>query len=778
MVEQALSSKTQALCRHCSDELLPRDLERGFCCAGCEIIFHLLNEQGLERFYQLKPKRLLPQIHYFSRQTDLSWFDEEVTKRPGHLLLAIDGIQCAACVWVIRELVKRFGVARVSINTVLGKLRVDYAPDSFDAKSYLQTLNQLGYATTPFSAKRDGEQRRDHVVLRMGVCVAIAMNTMFLSFCVYLGVRESNPAIFQLFTRINFFLSFLSVLVGGTYFFARAWAGLRKRLFHLDVPISLGIVATFVGSVLAFFRAEERGVYFDTLNIFIALMLAGRYVQQRFLERNRNGFVAQSQALPVSVYRLRPQLEKISVDQITAHDHLLCVPGQLLPVDAEVLSEKPSEWNLDWITGESAPVVYCKGAVVPAGACLLSSTSVELKAEHDYASSRLLAMLELPPSEKQSLFWQRVMQSYVLMVLGAAVAAAGFWAWFEPSRVLTVVVSILVVTCPCSLGLAIPLARSLANRRLLLDGVFLRREELLDKLAELDTIFFDKTGTLTLSTLRVSNPQMLDVLSEHDASVLLSATLSSQHPASRALTQELLRRHLVPLQVQCREVPASGLFIELGEDRYFVGKPHAAQQHNQYAVEFQKNGSVLALVNCEETVLTDAAETMTTLQKMGLKVFQLSGDKADRVAQMAQQLHIPAMHSFAELRPEQKAWYVRHAGGKALMLGDGVNDTFAQQEAFVSGTPVANRHHLAANVDFFFVSGSLLWLARMLQLGKRLRRVTRANLYFTFSYNTIVIGCAFFGLITPLVCAIIMPLSSLFTLTLTANRMRKNLEPT
>ena len=171
-------------------------------------------------------------------------------------------------------------------------------------------------------------------------------------------------------------------------------------------------------------------------------------------------------------------------------------------------------------------------------------------------------------------------------------------------------------------------------------------------------------------------------------------------------------------------------------------------------------------------VLSDAAETIVGLQKMGLKVFQLSGDKTDRVARLAQQLHIPASQSFAELRPEQKAWYVRHVGGKALMLGDGVNDTFAQQAAFVSGTPVANRHHLAANVDFFFVSGSLLWLARMLQLGKCLRRVTRANLYFTFSYNSIVIACAFFGLITPLVCAIIMPLSSLLTLTLTARRMR------
>ncbi len=759
-------------CLHCGQSV-PRG-RKEFCCMGCLAVYRLLHDSGLDKYYQLRPSKTYPLLNYVSRPVDFAWVEQLPGFNQGVVQMDIEGLQCAACIWVICELAKKRKYARVDGDMALGRLCIEFDPQQFDLKEYLAELHAFGYRTGPLL--QGGRTSNSSLLIRMGVCIAIAMNSMFLAISLYLGLNQNEPQLYRLFSDLNFYLSFLSVVVGGSYFFSRAIQSLKKKVLHFDLPIALGILFAFSGSVLARWQDRNEGTYFDTINIFISLMLVGRYVQNRVLQKNRNTLLSTQKLSDLKITRIGGDLTDISFDEIKKGDHLLVFAGGIVPVEC-ILKKGKADLSLAWISGESMPKVFEEGESIPAGAHLLGQSAIEICAASDFNTSLLSLLMPKERSHEMMPFlWQWVTARYVVLVLSAALVAAIVWAFIDPTRIPAIVTSILVVTCPCSLGISIPLARTYAHRWLMLRGVFVRDGALLDKCVDIKNIVFDKTGTLTLATMEVCNPDFFSTLKLHDLQILYNGVARSRHPASQAVFQCLAEKKLPWVSVDTIEIAGEGLIVSTDKDTYRIGRFYCdwpRKNGSEYHVNFMKNNMTLGVITLTERLIEDTQSSINQLKKSGYQIYMMSGDQKNRVMAMAHKIEIPIDHVYAECSPNDKARYLSELDGKkSLMLGDGLNDSLAFGRARICGAPVWEKSTMAQNADFFYMAGHLRFLPALFQMAEKLKGVIRMNLHFALFYNLITISLCFLGLMTPVMTAILMPLGSVFILSTTFLRLR------
>ncbi|MGL5018664.1 MAG: heavy metal translocating P-type ATPase metal-binding domain-containing protein, partial [Luteolibacter sp.] len=368
-----------ANCEHCGTEFSQRNGLVRFCCKGCEFVADLISENGFEQFYDLKqgiavaPVRSRP-----FEEHDFSWLPAKVAEAEekatasgdgARLDLALEGISCVGCVWLVEKLFSRHaGSVRAAANPSSGRLHVEWMPGKCELEPFLRELCQFGYVAAP-AGTVTGDHERRRLAARLGLCGAFALNTMGFSLPVYLGM----PADFEfagLFKLIAFLSATLSMLVGGGYFMDRAWRALRAGSLHIDLPIALGLVAAYIGSIVGWALGSERLMYFDFVSIFVFLMLAGRYLQSSAVERNRRRLVRQ-QPVPEAVPRADGEGAPVGRAEILPGLKFLLAPGQALPVSG-VLAAGEADFSLEWIHGEADPVRYAAGARLPAGAILLS----------------------------------------------------------------------------------------------------------------------------------------------------------------------------------------------------------------------------------------------------------------------------------------------------------------------------------------------------------------------------------------------------------------------
>ncbi|QQR88611.1 MAG: heavy metal translocating P-type ATPase metal-binding domain-containing protein [Myxococcales bacterium] len=285
------SNKEATVCKHCALPLGPGSVGE-FCCRGCQVVFSLLHEEKLGRYYSLRRGRGIPVADTNSKAVDLKWLEQlekqKVSEGIQHVRLDVQGLHCTGCVWLFETLFRRQqGAYRIITNPSLGS--VDLSVDEhFPLREWVSQLQSFGYRFGPRSKKR--EKQSDSLLIRMGICLALAGNAMLFAIATYLGLHEGE--LYRFVNTVNFFLSVIAVIVGGSVFFRSAWTAIQKRVLHFDVPIALGIGLAFCGSLLAFVRGVQQVAYHDTLTIFIALMLLGRFLQERALERNRRHLLA------------------------------------------------------------------------------------------------------------------------------------------------------------------------------------------------------------------------------------------------------------------------------------------------------------------------------------------------------------------------------------------------------------------------------------------------------------------------------------------------------
>ena len=769
----AQAQKKEKVCIHCGTLVPFSWRETDFCCSGCQYVYRLIHEYNLDRYYELKPDQNQPLVGLFQRKESFDWVDQDESVKGGKIRLEIEGVQCAACIWLVKELASQFGTARVHVNSALGTLTIDFVPTEFELKEYLLLIQEFGYKTSKFNPKKTAK-KNSSLLIRFGLSTALSINAMMISASFYVGLdRSLDPTLFGLFSNINFVLATLVVLIGGSYFLERAILALRNRVLHFDLPIAVGLVLAYVGSVVAHFSGYDDNVYFDTVCIFISLMLLGRFLQNRMIEKNKSQILADDKLHHLKAKKINDGLEEIPFSEVKKGDHLLLSKGEIVPTDAKMISRKKSQFSLRWINGESKPTIYQNSDTIPSGAQLLSD-SIEVETLSDFSFSTLFLLLpDAQMEERMPKYWSAVTRYYVIAVLSLVSLSFLFWSFIDVEKAFQIAIALSVVTCPCGLGIAVPLARSLANKKIMSLGVFVRDPYFLEMLSGIRNVFFDKTGTLTLSNLHLVNQDEVLSLSEVDLQVLFSATARSHHPASQAIYQVLLGQKITFVNASVAEVVGSGLEIRYQEQSYFLGKSKQEQNENQYQISFQKNGHEILQIILEETILDHAKETIRNFKEQGIEAFQISGDKKVRVQDVALQLGIDPKNSFGECSPTEKADLIeKYDRNDSLYLGDGLNDSLAFQKAFVSGSPLTEHASLIEQSHFFFVSSSLEFLRKLFVASRKLRSTIGFNIRFAIFYNFTVVIWATMGWITPLFCAILMPLSSLFVVGTTSFRLK------
>ncbi len=774
-----MDSSDIAACLHCASPIPRGSKLEGFCCTGCQAVYGLLRSQGLERYYDLAGEKVIPVAEAASERS-FAWLEpllarsEEGSGSVCTLDLDVQGIHCAACVWLMEELFRRQeGGSSLVVNPALGKVRLSWRRGVLDPKAFLSEVERFGYLFGPSRKTTDAASRS--LLLRLGITAAIGMNVMLFSVAFYLGLAPDEERIFRLFVQLSVWLSSAVVLIGGWPFFRAACLSLKRGVLHLDLPIALGILLVYATSLVQA-RGDDAFFYFDTLNIFVTLMLVGRWVQQRVLDRNRRFLLEDGGADGILVRRREgDRLVAIRAPLIQAGDHLMAAPGDLVPVDAQALDT--GAFSTDWITGESEVRSVELGEVVPAGSFNAGNRAVALLARTDFASSPLPSLLRSTSPEAEQdrpghvRFWDRLVRIYVVLVLGLAGLGLAIWWPTDPEKALQVTASLLVVTCPCGIGIAIPLAYELAQSRLRRVGLFVRRQGLLDKLPRVRRLLFDKTGTLTLGRLHLLRPDALDGLDPSLRDAAFDMASRSNHPVSRCLAGALGDRGArFDPEAPVREIPGCGMELVRGSRTYRLGKASWAAPGGveDAATLLSVDGTAAAFFPMAETIRADARREIAAFGQAGIEVWLLSGDQRAKVEAMAERLGIDADRAFGGLSPQGKAEFVEELDhGDTLFLGDGVNDSLAFERALCAGTPAVDRPVLPGKSDFFLLGEGIRGIRDAIDLSKQLRSVIRRILILALAYNVLVISLSLVGWMTPLRAAILMPASSITVLLFT-----------
>jgi Cu2+-exporting ATPase len=774
----ARTEATTALCLHCRSPLSGARVDT-FCCLGCRNVHALLEASGLDRYYQLRGEQALAPVPFRTSQRDHAWLDALIESQGSagsrRLSLDVQGIQCGACVWLIGALFKRApGALSHQLNPTLGRLDCVVSAQ-FPLKEFVGEVEAFGYRLGP--AQRKVEASSDTLLLRTGVCAALAGNTMFLGAATYLGL-DSGP-LHALIQNASFATASLSALIGGSYFVERAWAGLRRGVLHLDLPIAVGMGLAYAGSVFSHWFSAGRAAYFDTVSVFIALMLLGRLLQERLIARNRRQLLENDGASCLIARRLSGgKSEFVACKALVTGDRLLICPGEIVPVRARIEADSAS-CSFDWINGESEPHEAARGDDVAAGAINVGTSAFEVVALAPFQSSELDLLLRTDDSARQRLsgdFWDRTARIYVVAVLAAT--ALGMLLWWQLGAELTatldIATAVLVVTCPCAFGIAVPLAYELGVAGLRRRGLFVRDASFFDRAARITRIVFDKTGTLTTGVPALADARVLEAFPPRELALLYALVARSNHPKSTAVARavELFAPDLRAEPLATREEPGKGIEAMVDGERYRFGDARwalGAGLDREHGPVFSRNGVLIAQLELTEVARPDAQVELAQLAREGYELWIASGDQSARVAPLARELGIPNARALGDLTPDDKRALIDRLDQRdTLMLGDGINDGLALSRAHCSGTPAIDRPFVPSRADFYFLTPGLTPVRLALSVARAVRSTVHKALWFAALYNVFAVTLAYAGWMRPWLAALLMPGSSIAVLLFTA----------
>ena len=687
------------------------------------------------------------------------------TGKSQHLELHVSGAKCAGCLAKIEKSVAALdGVSEARLNLSTGKFDVTWQ-GPLPASEIAETVSGLGYGVSA-AAETDADdiQRKEEreLLLAMGVAAFAAANIMLLSVSVWAGAGEMGTNTKQIMHAISGVIALPAVAFSGRPFFRSAWSVLKRGRANMDVPISLAIILAFTVSVVETIRGGEHA-YFDAAAMLIFFLLIGRFLEARVRRRACSAANELAGMSNRAVTRIDCDGNAIKVNPgvVAPGDTILLAQGERAVVDM-ALSDEFCELDESLVTGESAPHVLSKGMRIYAGAVNLSSP-VQAKAL-SRASDSLLADIGrmLDAGEQRRSAYRKIADKAVALYVPFVHSAAAltFIGWMLAGasfrEAILIAVSTLIITCPCALALAAPVAHVVAAGKLFQLGIFLKSGDALERFASVDRIVLDKTGTLSLGI-----PQLSD---ETDESVIADAALlarSSRHPLSRAIADAAGPG---PIALNVTEKPGCGLeatvegqLWRLGSGRWIGTDQGGSHTRNLY---LQRGDEDPIALEFADRLIPGTDNAIKALEAAGYQTEILSGDTEERVAEVARDLGVSNYTSAAS--PRDKAAHLeslRDQGHKVLMVGDGLNDAGALSLAHASVTPGTAIDISQAASDAVY-SGGISSLPVLLKVSKRTRSVMLENFTFAALYNLVAIPIAVTGHATPLVAALAMSFSS------------------
>ncbi|MCX9157047.1 heavy metal translocating P-type ATPase [Niveibacterium sp. 24ML] len=801
-------------CYHCGLPVAPGvDLHvlidgspRAMCCAGCEAVAQAIVAGGLVDYYRHRDalpearREAMPaelkQLGLFDHAEFQKSFVRDVGADEREADLILEGITCAACVWLNEQhLARQPGVTAVQVNYATRRARVRWDPARTKLSQVLAAIGEIGYRAHPYDAQRSEQlalKERRVALWRLLVAGFGMMQVMMYAYPVYVaGEGDITPDAVFLMRWASLALTLPVVLYSAAPFFQRAWRDVKLRRLGMDVPVALGVGAAFLASLWATITHSGE-VYFDSVTMFVFFLLCGRYLEMLARQRAVRGAEELGRVVPSFAARFlawpASQTEDVPVLALAAGDVLRIRPGEAIPADGVVI-EGQSEADESWLTGESRAVSKRVGDRVACGS-VNGGGPLVIRAEHVGEETRLASikrLMERAAAERPQIVEQadRFAVRFVLVLIVLACGTGLYWWLNDPARAIWIFASVLVVSCPCALSLATPVALTVATDALARAGLLVTRGHAIESLARADLFAFDKTGTLTQGRLILTEVRHAPGADRAQLLAIAAALeQASEHLIGRALIRASGDTRL-PLVTELASVPGRGVegrcegeTLRVGNYAYvaeLAGQSPAwmSSGGGSVSVYLGGSGAWLAQFILADTCRSEAASLIAGLRSQGGQVAMLSGDAVETVKAIADELKIDDARG--ALLPEDKHAAVRQwqeAGHTVAMVGDGINDAPVLAQAHVSVAVGSGTELARTQADLVLLGDSLEPLIRGRLAAIRTLAVIRQNLTWSFAYNVLAIPAAMGGWVTPWMAGIGMSASSLLVV-LNALRLRR-----
>ena len=773
--------------------------QQDMCCPGCQAVAQTIVDNNLTSYYRDrlsfsdKPASLIPDaLRLYDTQEQIAQFE---TDTEGKLqgTFSIEGIRCGACVWLIeKHLTQLAGVQAINLNLSTEKLHVVWDGEQCKPSDIVKSVRELGYAAYPFDPLRHGELLRKNaktLFRQLFIAGLSMMQVMMYAVPVYLADADTMDKDMEGLMRwASLLLTLPAVLYSAQPFFKSAWSNIKLRALGMDVPVALGIAAAFIGSVFSTVTGQGD-VYFDSVTMFIFLLLCSRYLELIVRRRAASTLENMQHTLPSSAWLLQDYPESrepycVPAAQLRVGHVILIKPGEAIPADG-VIVEGNTSVDLSLLTGESQPQKKMLGESLPGGAVNVSQ-AILLRVEKlakDSTLHALIRLIEQAGSGKPKIAqWaDRVAAWFVSALLLFACTVLIFWGWVDPVRAWPIAIAVLVVSCPCALSLATPSALAAATDALLRQGVLIMQPHVLETLHRATHIVFDKTGTLTEGQPKLEDIRLMG--DKNRAEVLqLAAALEegSAHPVASMLIQAAKQSQGAPSLLKLEAVESyagQGLACKVDGVLHRIGNAKfvaeiagdllpAVEVTDQFSADhacvYLGNASGwLARFTFNDALRSDAQAVIHYFQSHHKTVILLSGDAESVVKKTVRQLGIAIARG--GVLPAEKLAYVKNLqaqGGIVTMVGDGINDAAVLHAADVSFAMGSGAALAQSHADAVLMTVRLSALCDAAETAAQTMRVIRQNLSWATLYNLVAIPAAAWGLLSPWMAGVGMSISS------------------
>lgn len=810
-------------CTHCG-LAVPRGLlvagrDQQFCCQGCASVYEVIHGCGLDAYYRLRDQS--DSTGQAVKPTDcdrIASFDTDKfselyvrTRDDGMCVvdLMLEGVHCAACVWLIEKLPRVVpGVIEARLSLRQATVRITWDPTQAQLSKIAKALGTLGYPPHPARGNKDGVQLAEQrtMMIRMGVAGALAGNAMLLAFALYTGLFSEMEAQYaQLFRWASAVLGVIALAWPGRVFFQGAFAALRTRSPHLDVPIALALgvggAAGLVNVVLG--RGE---IYFDSLTVLVFLLLVGRFIQYRQQRRADESVGLLFSLTPSHCRRIitteqNESAEQVPIEAVQVGDLLEVRAGELIPADGTI-EEGNASIIASLLTGESRPVAVQTGDGICAGSQLANAT-IRLRVSAVGEQTRVGMLMDLVQqgvSDKPQIvaLTDRIAGWFVIAVSSIALTVFAVWSVIDLSAAVDHTVALLIIACPCALGLATPLTLAVAIGRSAQNDILIKSGAVLDRLAKPGRLLMDKTGTMTRGMMRVEAwvgdlAVMPFVIAAEGHATHPIADAIVQYGKSQAIKASPADDAIDVCIDDCGITATTPLgTLHIGSKRYMnrqactidSAQKSQAQVWAQQAlttVYIAVANKVVSQLAVGDALHADTTHSISQLKAWGWQIEMLTGDEAAVANQVGQAVGLEPHAIRAGVNPEQKLAAIRERDSDraVVMIGDGVNDAAALAAADVGIAVSGGAEPSLAAADVYLAKPGLSGLVQLVANARRSRAVVIQNLALSLTYNAVAIGLAAMGLVTPLLAAILMPLSSaaVLALAMKGQLMTKPIKP-
>ncbi len=780
----------ELICDHCAEKFLPADLvseeiagtTRNFCCFGCRGAYLIIRGAGLEHFYQRPDRQTGALKEAFNLRFDDAYLERFVRHHDAgdEINLIVDGIRCASCIWLIERLLQKHpGIVSVRVNFATHRVLIRFDGAEINAGDICRKLADIGYLARPYSLdelQQSAHREMRSLLMRFGTAVFLTMQLMGFSLALYAGYFQGIDL--QTKTMLEYFAAIVTtpvVFYSGYPFIRGAWISLRNHEPNMDLLIAMGTLCAYFYSLYAMVTGAE--VYFETAAMIITLILTGRLIEAGARRKAAAGIDRLLKLAPAHALRYEDGVwNEVDSQQLQPGDLIQLKAGDRLPVDG-IVTRGSSEIDEAAVTGEPLPVFKECGDQVVSGTLNLNGT-LEVKvtsAAGDSFLARITAIVEQAQTDQAPIqrLADRVAGVFIPIVLLIAAATFIYWHLRDGAALLNAV-SVLIVACPCALGLATPTAVMIATGRAAEAGVLFRGGDILEAASRIKYLAFDKTGTITIGRPHVVGISVQEGNEQQLLQGLADLEAGSHHPLARGILKEAAQRGIAPAPVD-KSTTHTGLGIEAWQgsshlvagNRRFLKQQGIALPESPSAgrseVHLARDGRYMGLVTLDDQVRPDAPRMFSDLRRLGYTCLLLTGDREDVARRICSVLAIDSWH--AELTPEQKAEQIDQlAPAAVMMVGDGINDAPALSKATI-GCAIAGSTDIAVeSAHLILTRPHLANIPFALRLAQKTLINIKQNLAWAFSYNLIAIPLAASGLLAPVYAAAAMAISSVCVL--------------